>query len=220
MPGKTIGCDVRNFITEHDELVRRVVNRYKLKRNTMNETALACQRFVVRFLTYKYDDDLHKTPEFWQFPFETLQSEHGDCEDGAILMAALCIHSGIPYYRVKVAAGYVQDSPTAPTGGHAYCIYLGDTKMGQNWIILDWCYAEDSRLSIDKKPLAKEGGYNNCYKEVWFTFNNEMSWHQTSLVLGNRISNDHTLIEENSVQRTTGLLDSILINVDTKMLKE
>lgn len=218
---EAIGCDVKNFITPKDELIKRVVEYYHLRKPTANETALACQKFVVSFLTYKYDDDLNLTPEFWQFPFETLQSEHGDCEDGAILTATLCVHAGIPAHRVKVAAGYVKDSPTAPEGGHAYCIYLADRgKDNQEWVILDWCYFSDENLPIERKPLAKDGGYNKCYKDVWFTFNNELSWNQQSLVLEARISENQSLIKEAVVSRNQDMVDRIISKIDTKINKE
>jgi hypothetical protein len=198
-----IAVDVKNFITKNDELLKRTIERFNLRQNTANETAHKIQKFIVNHFTYKYDKEQNACPEFWQFPFESLQSKIGDCEDGAILIAGLMRHAGIPAYRVKVAAGEVQTSPTAPTGGHAYCIYLADKEADgkkQNWIILDWCFFEDSNLSINRKPLAKEGGYKNAYKDVWFTFNDEFSWNQNSLrINAERISNNRTKKLEESL---------------------
>lgn len=121
-----IGVDVKDFITHNDEVLLAVVNKYNLKKTTCDETALAVQKFVVENVIYKYDTESSLVPEFWQFPFETIFSKVGDCEDGAILIASLCINAGIPEWRVKVAAGYVQPNPNAPQGGHGYCIYLAD----------------------------------------------------------------------------------------------
>ncbi len=202
-----IGIDVKTFLTTNDEVLQAIVKKYGLKKATPNVTVLAVQKWVVRFLTYKGDDDTNKCPEFWQFPFETISSKVGDCEDGAILIAALCLNAGIPAFRIKVAAGYVQPEPTAPQGGHAYCIYLAEDD---NWKIIDWCYYEDSMLPVDKKPLAKDGGQKNAYKDVWFTFNSEFSWNQTALTVGNRIAKDSTLPE------TAMQLDAILKDVDKK----
>jgi len=186
---KRIGVDVKTFIHEKDEVLQDIIKTYKLKKRKEDDTAWAIQKWVVKFLTYKYDNESANVPEYWQFPFETVQSGIGDCEDGAILTTALCINAGIPSYRVKVAAGYVQSSPTAPQGGHAYCIYLANDE---NWRILDWCYYEDSTVPINKKPLAKDGGYRNSYKDVWFTFNDKFSWNQKALQLNGRISNNRT----------------------------
>lgn len=182
-----IVCDVKCFITPNDTILTEIINDYHLEKSTYNETAQAIQKFVVKFLDYVGDDDASECPEFWLFPFETLQSGVGDCEDGAILIASLMIKAGIPAYRVKVAAGYVQASPTAPQGGHAYCVYLADRNDGtQDWVVMDWCYYEDSNIAPKDKPLARRGGYRGCYKDLWFTFNNEFSWNQTDLEIDAR----------------------------------
>jgi len=212
-----IGVDVKCLIHTNDEILKDIVNKYRLKKNDHDETAHAVQKWVVRFLTYKYDDDLNLTPEFWQFPFETLQSEHGDCEDGAILITSLMIEAGIPAWRTKVAAGYVQSSPTAPQGGHAYNIYLANDG---EWRICDWCYYEDSHLKPKDKPLAKNGGQKNSYKETWFTFNNEYSWNQRALTLGNRVANDKAELSSNSLNEVTTdtlHLDDIMSKIEEKV---
>lgn len=186
-----IDVDVRNFIITKDDILKSIVKKYGLKKSTYNETAYACQKFVVDFLTYVDDTVENSCEEFWQFPFETLASKKGDCEDGAILMASLMIHAGIPNWRVKVVGGTVKPQPTAPLGGHAYCIYLADRKDGSmEWEIHDWCYYEDTDTPTGSKPLAKNGGYKNTYIEVWFTFNNEYAW-----------SNEEVKIKEKRIKR-------------------
>lgn len=181
-----IGIDVRNFIEKDDEIIKSILNSNSLIKDTFDNTAVAIQQWVVSYLIYKGDNDNIQVPEYWQFPFESIYSKVGDCEDGAILLATLCINAGIPSWRIKVAAGWVQPQPTAPQGGHGYCIYLAEDV---EWRILDWCYYEDSKVTIKDKPLAKNGGQRNSYKGVWFTFNNEYSWSQNSLQLENRLSN-------------------------------
>jgi len=215
-----IGVDVRNFISVNDAILDKVINKYQLNKGNYNEIAHSCQRFVVNFLDYKYDKDSSNCPEFWQFPFETLQSEIGDCEDGAILMSSLMIQSGIPAWRVKVAAGEVKPEPTAPTGGHAYCIYYADKSIvKKDWVIMDWCFYEDSSLRPEDKPLARDGGYNNTYKGIWFTFNNEHSWNQEAIRVANRISKRQTKQLHEVTGKTTEL-DSIVSRIDDKLNKE
>ena len=196
-----IVCDVKDFITINDAILEEVIHDYRLGKNSHNATAHAIQQFVVRFLEYADDNEASECPEFWLFPFETLQSGIGDCEDGAILIASLMIQAGIPAYRVKICAGYVQESPTAPQGGHAYCIYLADTSSwNQDWVVMDWCYYEDSDIAPSNKPLAKNGGYNGNYQELWFTFNNEFSWNQEGLEINaQRISREQSLTEKMAV---------------------
>jgi len=188
---KPMEVDVKNFITTNDNILEKCVSYYGLRKATYNETAQACQQFICNSISYISDEEENGYIDFWQFPFETLFSRKGDCEDGGILMASLMIQAGIPNWRVKVAGGLVQESPTAPQGGHAYCIYLADRENGElEWEIHDWCYYPDANVPTGKKPLSKEGGFNQCYKEVWFTFNNEFSWtDELTTINSNRIDN-------------------------------
>lgn len=186
-----IDVDVRNFIVVEDDILKGIINKYDLRKSTYNETAYACQNFVVRYLSYREDDSMNSCEEFWQFPFETVASRFADCEDGAILMASLMINAGIPNWRVKVVGGTVKPQPTAPLGGHAYCIYLADREDGSlEWEIHDWCYFEDSNIPTGKKPLAKDGGFNNTYIDIWFTFNNEYAWSNEEVVIDQKRINE------------------------------
>lgn len=375
----SFGIDVTEFLTTHDVILKQIVNDYNLVKSTANDTALAVQRWVVSFLTYVDDSKGKGTPECWQFPFETVQQGIGDCEDGAILTANLLINAGIPTWRVKVAAGYVQEAPTAPQGGHAYCLYLADVPTDEKklaWKILDWCivdnrrtiiqtpnggkriselkegdwvigydeknqkpaltqikklgnrqaknvykitfengepiyatgehpfyvkgqwkradelevgdepyyikpkslyhmmhepqdnkeinqfvmngnkitkielasevnkqmknkdytvwnmhcsphnnyfvngnlvhncYYEDSALTMDRKPLAKNGGYNGCYKDVWFTFNSDFAWAAEEVTIPDgRISQGQTTLKESVIRTNNSTLSTIMSNI-------
>ncbi|MFW9901611.1 MAG: DUF4332 domain-containing protein, partial [Candidatus Thorarchaeota archaeon] len=199
---KQIDVDVKAFIKDNDAILWHVITQVGLRKDTPNDTALAIQNFVCNFLKYKYDDVTAEVPEFWLFPFESIQAEIGDCEDGAILIAALLINAGIPNWRVKVTAAEVLADPIfAPSdtevGGHSYCLYLADrpdSERGLEWVILDWCYLQDPEVSIEEKPLARDGGTEGAYRDVLFTFNNEYSWAQTALeVKEGRISQNRTV---------------------------
>jgi hypothetical protein len=199
---KQIDVDVKVFIQKDDAILWHVITQLGLRRENPNETALAVQNFVCNFLKYKYDDITSDCPEFWQFAFESIQSEIGDCEDGAILTASLLINAGIPSWRVKVCAGYVKADPVvAPSdeeeGGHAYCIYLADRPDSERkleWVILDWCYLQDPEIPIEEKPLARDYGHEGAYKEVIFTFNDEFSWAQNAFeVKEGRISKNRQI---------------------------
>ena len=195
---KQIDADVKTFIKKDDAILWHVITQVGLRRDSPNETAHAIQNFVCNFLKYKFDDESVDCPEFWQFPFESIQSEIGDCEDGAILIASLLINAGIPSWRVKVCAAQVIADPVfAPSdselGGHAYCIYLADrsdSERNLEWVILDWCYLQDPEIPIEEKPLAGDGGQEGAYKDIWFTFNDKYSWAQSAFeVKEGRISN-------------------------------
>jgi len=170
----TLGIDVTEFMTSHDAILTQVVEQFKLKKDTPNNTAWAVQKWIVSFMTYLDDAKSSGADEFWQFPFEAIQHGIGDCEDGAILMANLLINAGIPVWRVKVAAGYVQEAPTAPQGGHAYCLFLADDPSVEKkltWKILDWCIVDNKRTIIQtpnggkRISKLKEGDWIIGYDE-------------------------------------------------------
>jgi hypothetical protein len=198
---KQIDADVKAFIKDNDAILWHVIHQAQLRQDTPNNTAWAVQKFVCSLLKYTNDDETEDCPEFWQFPFEAIQSQVGDCEDGAILIAGLLINAGIPSWRVKVCAAQVVADPIfAPSdselGGHAYCIYLADRtddSRGLAWIILDWCYLPDVDIPIEEKPLASNGGQEGAYRDIWFTFNDKYSWAQSAFeVIEGRISQNRT----------------------------
>jgi hypothetical protein len=220
MRKKQIGCDVRDFIAEQDYLIEQIVLKYELRKSTINQTAQACQKWVVGFMNYETDQQNDMVEEFWSFPFEVLQMKTGDCEDGAILMATLMIAAGIPNWRVKCAAGYVTPAPNAPKGGHCYCMFLADrpeSERGMEWVICDWCFFEDSKIPPETKPLARDGGFGKKYGDVWFAFNDEFSWNQTSLAVDGRVSGAQAEeVTTPGVDRLSSLLAQIEDKIKTK----
>jgi len=172
-----INVDVRNMIWEDDRMLSAVTNTML---GSNDDKALSCQRYVVSRIKYVSDKTSANIEECWQYPNETLTTCTGDCEDGAILMASLMLNAGVPEWRVRVTAGIVQASPTAETGGHAYVTYCRESD--NNWVVLDWCYLEDSKYIVQAKPLFKE---KSQYKAIWFSFNNLYSWaHEDYGVIG------------------------------------
>ena len=226
---KQIDVDVKAFIKKNDAILWHVLTQLNLRKDTPNDTALGIQNFVCNFLTYKYDDIASECPEFWLFPFEAVQSEIGDCEDGAILIASLLINAGIPSWRVKVCAAQVMADPIfAPSdtelGGHAYCIYLADRPESERkleWVILDWCYLQDPEIPIKEKPLARNGGTEGAYREVWFTFNDLNSWAQSSFeVKEGRISNNRTTQKDEVLAPLEEILRSLASDTVDKIFKK
>ena len=225
---KQIDVDVKAFIKKNDAILWHVLTQLNLRKDTPNETALAIQNFVCNFLKYKYDDIASECPEFWLFPFEAVQSEIGDCEDGAILIASLLINAGIPSWRVKVCAAQVMADPIfAPSdselGGHAYCIYLADRPDSERkleWVILDWCYLQDPEVLITKKPLARDGGTEGAYREIWFTFNDLYSWAQSSFEVGSRISKNRTTHKEDVIAPLEDILKSLASDTIEKIFEK
>lgn len=122
-----------------------------------DEKAFAALKWVIDNYDYESDTAQFKDPEVWLFAFEALDLKHGDCEDGAILLANIMIKSGIPYWRVRLNTGDVEG------GGHCWVTYLRESD--NQWLIMDWCYwPNDSLKGITWKEAEK-------YFDIWFSFN-------------------------------------------------
>ena len=173
---ESVKIDVKTMVSTRDNLINNIIKQYNLIGKTHDITMLNIQKWVVKNIKYIGDDLSQGTMEYWQFPFETLTSKMGDCEDGAILIASIAVSAGIPEFRVRVVAGMVQEAPTAPEGGHGYVSYLRESD--NQWVVVDWCYYEDSAKEIKNKPILKN---NNYYKKMWFSFNHLHSWSNESL---------------------------------------
>lgn len=167
-----INVDVRNMIWADDRILQGLVTGLK---GNHDQKAHWCQNWVTGHISYVGDKKNAGIEECWQFPNETLITNKGDCEDGAILIASMMLNAGIPSWRVRVTAGLVKAGKAAETGGHAYVTYCRESD--NNWVVLDWCYLPDTALRVEEKPLLKD---KKEYKEIWFSFNNEYSWAHKS----------------------------------------
>ena len=165
------------MLNPDDFLCKSILTQNNLIQQTSDDTMSSIQKWVVSNLKYIGDDLSQGTMEYWQFPFETLSCNVGDCEDGALLIASLAVNSGVvPAFRIRVVAGMVQPEPTAPQGGHAYISYLRESD--NQWVAIDWCYYEDSAIPMPQKQILK---HNLVYKDVWFSFNHVYSWSNALL---------------------------------------
>lgn len=101
--------------------------------------------------------------EFWKFPFETVNDKRGDCEDQAILLHSILITNGIPYYRLRLNAGWVK--VREGKGGHCWLTYLAEDN---EWYVIDttFWFNESKDLKLKWKEAEK-------YLEVWFSWNRD-----------------------------------------------
>jgi predicted transglutaminase-like cysteine proteinase len=112
----------------------------------------------------------YKHNEYWAFGYETLNSKRGDCEDGAILLYDILRFNGIPAWKIRLTAGFVDEPSTGKKLGHAYVNYF--CEENDFWIVLDWCYYPTQGEIKVRKDYKQEG----LYHDVWFSFNEEYSW--------------------------------------------
>lgn len=181
--GKMYELDVRRFMWSDDAAMAAIVKQQDLRCTDTDTTVLAVQRYVVRHLTYVEDETLGH-PEYWLLPAEAWLMDRGDCEDGAFLIASLCLNA-MPepdWWRVRFVAGWVQAGAGAAQGGHGYCVYC--RKQDNEWVALDWCYREDSRHPVPDKKLVKA---RPEYREAWFSCTHCQAYGDTKFDLCGRL---------------------------------
>jgi len=163
---KRIGIDVRDFFMPYDSEIRKLIERLTLG-ETDDEKAFNCLRYVIQNIRY-VGDTKKGYREFWQFPFETLFYKTGDCEDGAILLANLMLQAGIPYWKIRLTAGWVKRGKSKV--GHVYLNYYCEEK--DKWVVLDWCYWPNLLKIAQRKPYKEE----KRYLDVWFSWNQKYAF--------------------------------------------
>ena len=149
--------DLRNFIQENDASLPKV------KGDTDDEKALNGLLWVIGHIKYTDDRKEYKNTEFWAYAYQTLKHKKGDCEDGAILLHNILLRSGVPYWKLRLTAGWVKlDGKKV---GHAYLTYYCESQ--NKWVVLDWCYWQNG-IKIEERPDYKD---EENYLEVWFSWN-------------------------------------------------
>ena len=138
---------------------------------------------------------LHKQQEvvneYWSYSYQTFLRGYGDCEDGAILMYDILRKSGIPAWKLRVNAGYVnnldgspQMTPDGRDGGHAWLTYYvesqfwkGKDKREDKWVVLDWCnghkYARDVTTPLGEREQWSADIYDT---NIELSFNEKFCW--------------------------------------------
>lgn len=169
-----ISLDVRNFFVNPDsDELQKIVKKFK---GTDDQKALKSQKWVIKNIKYVSDKKQTGLPEYWFFPFETLKTRKGDCDDGAILMANLMLASGIPYWKIRINAGWVYDHNGDRLGGHAYVVYYSEKH--DKWVTLDWCFYPETKPVKNKKEYKDHILYG--YGSVWFSFNKKYAFSKST----------------------------------------
>jgi hypothetical protein len=118
------------------------------------------------------------TIDAWQFPDETLHLKGGDCEDRAILLAALMIASGVSPYNVRVALGKVyldRYDGTSKEHDHAWVVYKTEANR---WTVVDPpVHAKDaSKVGARRKTKPKRRALRSTRYVPWYVFNDAHLW--------------------------------------------
>jgi hypothetical protein len=129
-----------------------------------DEKALNCLIWIIKNIKYLDDKIDYGYDEYWAFPYQTFQRKKGDCEDMSILLANLIIKSGVPYYKIRISAGDVDDKK-GNKGGHCFVTYYCEET--NSWKLMDACYYPNLD-PVNKRKDYKDETY---YKNTWFSFN-------------------------------------------------
>jgi len=155
--------DVRSFFMPN--------YRYpKLKGKSHDETALKCLKWVIKNIRYVADASIYGFTEYWAFAYQTLKWKKGDCEDGAVLLANMLIHNGVPFWRVRINAGWVKLPRSKDKVGHAYLTYCRESD--DQWVVLDWCYYTSTK-KISERSLHKD---KRRYYSIWWSADKEQAY--------------------------------------------
>ena len=80
---------------------------------------------------------------------------------------------------------------------------------------------QDPELLVEQKPLARDGGQEGAYRDIWFTFNDEYSWAQSAFeIQEGRISKNRTLTKDEVLAPLRDVLTSIARDEIEKFLRK
>ena len=183
----SVGVDLKLFVEPRDYHVQKWCDDLRLKPShfdSIGALALALYKLDRVDFSYVYDSVQHGINEMWLFPYELEALKKGDCEDYAHRLASRLIAAGVPRFRVRVVCGHTW------TGiGHS-TVYVLDDDL-QTWrhfnstSPLDWFNpAFKKKLSkvenLSEMPMSNDPTdvLGLGIKSVWFSFNNQFSWHK------------------------------------------
>lgn len=137
-----------------------------------DDQALICLKWIRANVKYQSDQDHWKVPEVWTHPNDFASILIGDCEDGALLLYALLRLKGVPYNRLLLWAGDVQQSANQSAEGHC-CLFYKPQTMPLNFVAMDWCYWPNTKTPMNRGMLelynknVSEYIWNSGWEEIW-----------------------------------------------------
>lgn len=172
----TLYRDMRSLINYPSYIASEVVLFDGLNKETEDEILFSILKWCDTKIRYTSDTNKYGVVEHWQDSDIALQEREGDCEDKALAFKVLTLVCGIPDYRVKVVAGWVQDPKDRnKVVGHAYTIVL----IGNDWYTFDPTYYPDYTPIKDRIKHIN----NKQYKEIWWAFTKGLCFSQRSVTI-------------------------------------
>ncbi len=191
IPGtsKRYDIDIREFLTTTNnavvhrhlgELIRQLSasDQALFRSHSPGSFDLRADKVVAFVSTLKYKAPANRekrAPEAWLFPDETLSQRHGDCEDLALVLAALLLAAGISGYCVRVALGALHLTQSdGKILKHDHCWVMYQNERGV------WEVLEPLHLTATVKAKAKlPGKFRPVPRTEYvphFVFNTDHLW--------------------------------------------
>jgi len=133
--------------------------------------------WVYTSFKYETDFDLYGELDKWVKPIDSLKIMKGDCEDGAFLIHSLLLHAGVNPDNIVTSGGIVKSykvksGKMVPNGltGHAWTSYK--RQSDGEWVALDWCNYDETKVLKEIKPLKKDTNYVSTFME--FNYGGEL----------------------------------------------
>jgi hypothetical protein len=162
----TYNVDLREFINPFNISIPVIIE------NSDDAIALQGLCWVIDNIKYISDIAEYKSEEYWAYAYQTLFHKKGDCEDGAILLYNILLKSGVPYWKLRLSAGFVINPANNKKEGHCYLTYYCETS--DKWVVLDWCWFPNKLEITDRKDYKEE----ITYSAVWFSWNQKYCYSQ------------------------------------------
>jgi hypothetical protein len=124
---------------------------------TDDEKMYRIEQWVQENIKYTSDIQEYGKSEYWATPTETIANVRGDCEDGAFLVHALGLASGVSSDKLRTYGGIVFDPSSNTPAGHGWTAYK--RSIDGQWITLDWCYWAKHDSLDSRKPMSKDLNY-------------------------------------------------------------
>lgn len=178
--------DIREFLTTKDnEVIARTIGGAVDELNPAGQTLFRSHRpgsfdYRVQVISKYFFEHFRHIPgqrdyDYWLFPDETIAEEGGDCEDRAILLAALLLASGISGYVIRVALGKLYDAEKRKSKDHAWVMYKNEDGkwMCLETLLLSKKARKASRKLADRKTMLRQVQYEYI---PYFVFNDSHLW--------------------------------------------
>lgn len=180
LDGERYIVDVRNFLTPKDSYLKEIVKPFSRGKNN-DKKMYESWDLLRQTVKYKYDEIEKGKADHWTLPSIVLQRGYDDCDGMAVTLASLAMAAGVPEYRIKIALGKVSKDRFAPSGGHAWVLYLNSDNKWEIW--------EGTARVQGRKGLASELLGNSWYHTIYNTFNTEFAFDQDGIEDESRYTN-------------------------------